>query len=172
MFGFCDSGLAANVNNIVKMKKRSSLVWRYFDRLEENKRCVGVLCKLCDTQYKFFGNTTNMRAHLTCKHPLQWELGQSGNLDESTLRYEEDNEQPTVSVGHGNRKKYKDKNVRYSVSVDLNNESNISGEESMPQIEIQRVYIVVMFRLCSLISSVYDSNNRFSLVQGYRVVMR
>lgn len=154
------------------MKKRSSLVWRYFDRLEENKRCVGVLCKLCDTQYKFFGNTTNMRAHLTCKHPLQWELGQSGNLDESTLRYEEDNEQPTVSVGHGNRKKYKDKNVRYSVSVDLNNESHMSGEESMPQIEIQRVYIVVMFRLCSLISSVYDSNNRFSLVQGYRVVMR
>ncbi|XP_073959174.1 uncharacterized protein isoform X2 [Choristoneura fumiferana] len=106
------------------MKKRSSIVWRYFDRLEENKRCVGVLCKLCDTQYKFFGNTTNMRAHLTCKHPLQWELGQSGNLDESTLRYEEESEQPTVSVGH--RKKYKDKNVDI---LSTNYESDIEHQE-------------------------------------------
>ncbi|XP_063368425.1 uncharacterized protein LOC134656795 isoform X1 [Cydia amplana] len=119
------------------MKKRSSVAWRFFDRLEENKRVVGVLCKLCDQQYKYFGNTTNMRTHLTCKHPLQWELVQNGTLDESTLRFTEDTEDSTISVQP--RRKYKDKNVRYSVSVDVKNDSNITGEDSMPHIEIQTV---------------------------------
>ncbi|KAJ2954895.1 hypothetical protein O0L34_g3217 [Tuta absoluta] len=62
------------------MKKVSSVVWQFFDRLEENNRCVAVLCKLCDSEYKYFGNTTNLRAHLIKKHPLQWEFRQN-NLD-------------------------------------------------------------------------------------------
>lgn len=74
------------------MKKTSSLVWRFFDRLEENKRCVAVLCKLCDTQYKYFGNTTNLRTHLVGKHPIQWELLQNGSLDDSTFRTLDDDE--------------------------------------------------------------------------------
>ncbi|XP_063382428.1 uncharacterized protein LOC134668869 isoform X2 [Cydia fagiglandana] len=104
------------------MKKRSSVAWRFFDRLEENKRVVGVLCKLCDQQYKYFGNTTNMRTHLTCKHPLQWELVHNGTLDESTLRFAEDTEDSTISVQP--RRKYKDKNVDA-----LDNESDIEHQE-------------------------------------------
>nr|XP_013189944.1 unnamed protein product [Amyelois transitella] len=73
------------------MKKCSSLVWRFFDRIEnESKRCLAVLCKLCDTQYKFFGNTTNLRAHMSNKHPLQWELAQNGTLEDTSFRGEDD----------------------------------------------------------------------------------
>ncbi|CAB3228098.1 unnamed protein product [Arctia plantaginis] len=124
------------------MKRCSSVVWRFFERIIENKRCVAVLCKLCELQYKFFGNTTNLRSHLINKHPIQWELSQSGTLDDSHFRIvDEESNTPTPTP---KRKKYatrghKDKNVRYSVSV--NNEET-TGSGSMPQIEIQRVDVL------------------------------
>ncbi|XP_068619678.1 uncharacterized protein [Battus philenor] len=88
------------------MKKTSSLVWRFFDRLEENKRCVAVLCKLCDLQYKYFGNTTNLRTHLVNKHPIQWELLQNGTLDESTYRAFEDDDSTNHTTVTPKRRKY------------------------------------------------------------------
>ncbi|CAH2095774.1 unnamed protein product [Euphydryas editha] len=131
------------------MKKTSSIVWRFFDRVEENKRCVAVLCKLCDTQYKYFGNTTNLRTHLVNKHPIQWDLVQNGTLDESTFRAFEDDDNTTQSSITPKRKKYvktfKNENVRYSVSVDLKNSQdtqNALAEDSMPIIEIQRVDVL------------------------------
>ncbi|CAH2232887.1 uncharacterized protein LOC120633917 isoform X1 [Pararge aegeria] len=131
------------------MKKTSSLVWRFFDRLEENKRCVAVLCKLCDTQYKYFGNTTNLRSHLVSKHPIQWELLQNGTLDESNIRVFDDDESTNPSTSSTRRKRYvktyQDNNVRYSVSVDLakkGNNRNSSTENSIPVIEIQRVDVL------------------------------
>lgn len=129
------------------MKKTSSLVWRFFDRLEEDKRCVAVLCKLCDTQYKYFGNTTNLRTHLVNKHPIQWDLLHNGTLDETAFRAFDDGDNTNQSIAAKRKKyikSYKDENVRYSVSVDLNNRRdsrNVSTENSMPVIEIQRVFI-------------------------------
>lgn len=126
------------------MKKTSSLVWRIFDRVQENHRCVAVLCKLCDTQYKYFGNTTNLRTHLLNKHPIQWELLQNGTLDDATIRLDDDDSNQSSTAPRRKRfvKAYKDNNVRYSVNVDLNkrgNSRNPSTENSMPVIEIQRV---------------------------------
>lgn len=128
------------------MKKCSSVVWRFFERLEENNRCVAVLCKLCETQYKYFGNTTNLRAHLINKHPIQWELSHNGTLDESHFKIEDDDTNQSSSTPK--RRKYtprarKDKNVRYSVSV---NKEDTAGSSAMPKIEIQRVpmYIVII----------------------------
>ncbi|XP_026763761.1 uncharacterized protein LOC113522281 isoform X1 [Galleria mellonella] len=110
------------------MKKCSSIAWRFFDRIEnEKKRCISVMCKLCDTQYKFFGNTTNLRQHLINKHPLQWELAQNGTFDESNFRIDDDESRSY------------DKNVRYSISVD--NSRNPTGEQ-MPKIEIQRIDVL------------------------------
>ncbi|XP_053615743.1 uncharacterized protein LOC128678316 isoform X1 [Plodia interpunctella] len=126
------------------MKKCSSLVWRFFDRIEnESKRCLAVLCKLCETQYKFFGNTTNLRSHMVNKHPLQWELAQNQTLDEANFRIDdEDTNQSTTSP---KRRKYsraynKDKNVRYSVSVD--NPRISTGGQAIPKIEIQRIDVL------------------------------
>lgn len=122
------------------MKKCSSVVWRFFERIEENKRCVAVLCKLCETQYKYFGNTTNLRSHLINKHPIQWELSQSGTLDETHFKIDDDDTNHSTPKTKFKRRKFtprKDKNVRYSVSV--NNEDS-AASSSMPQIEIQRVY--------------------------------
>ncbi|CAK1594114.1 unnamed protein product [Parnassius mnemosyne] len=131
------------------MKKTSSLVWRFFDRLEENKRCVAVLCKLCDKQYKYFGNTTNLRTHLVNKHPIQWDLLQNGTLDETAYRNFEDDESTNQTAATPKRRKYvnvyKNENVRYSVSVDVNKKqrSGKSPEDgSMPIIEIQRVDVL------------------------------
>lgn len=55
--------------------RKNSLVWRFFDRVETGRSiCTSVICKLCEAEYKFFGNTTNLRVHLSRKHPIQWEL--------------------------------------------------------------------------------------------------
>lgn len=134
------------------MKKTSSLVWRIFDRVQENHRCVAVLCKLCDTQYKYFGNTTNLRTHLLNKHPIQWELLQNGTLDDATIRLDDDDSNQSSTAPRRKRfvKAYKDNNVRYSVNVDLNkrgNSRNPSTENSMPVIEIQRVLNTFLYAI-------------------------
>ncbi|XP_028037308.1 uncharacterized protein LOC114248301 isoform X3 [Bombyx mandarina] len=121
------------------MKKVSSVVWRFFERIEENKRCVSVVCKLCENQYKYFGNTTNLRVHLTNKHPIQWELTQNGTLDESNFRFEDGDSIQSSSTPQ--KRKYTprgSKNVRYSVSIDNNEEST----GTMPTIDIQRVNVL------------------------------
>lgn len=131
------------------MKKVSSVVWQFFDRLEENKRCVAVLCKLCDTEYKYFGNTTNLRGHLIKKHPIQWDLRQTNwdgqkVLEDTTLQATFDDDEGTNhSAVSPKRRKYsriKDKNVRYLLSVKNFNDSGTAGEDSIPKIEIQRVH--------------------------------
>lgn len=161
------------------MKKVSSIVWQYFDRLEENKRCVAVLCKLCDTEYKYFGNTTNLRAHLIKKHPIQWEFRQNNAegtkvLDVSSVRNiyedEESTNQSTISPRRSKMTKAvkEDKNVRYSLSIQ-NPDSGATGEETLPTIEIQRVFIIVLigyvcdcFELLASISITWQFN-RFDL---------
>uniref|UniRef100_A0A2A4JR82 BED-type domain-containing protein n=1 Tax=Heliothis virescens TaxID=7102 RepID=A0A2A4JR82_HELVI len=116
------------------MKKCSSVVWRFFERIEENKRCVAVLCKLCETQYKFFGNTTNLRAHLINKHPIQWELSQNGTLDESHFRIEDDDTNQSSSP---KRKKYTPR-ARKDQNVDIleNTDSDIEQEGGQATINL------------------------------------
>lgn len=128
------------------MKKVSSVVWRFFERIEENKRCVSVVCKLCENQYKYFGNTTNLRVHLTNKHPIQWELTQNGTLDESNFRFEDGDSIQSSSTPQ--KRKYTprgSKNVRYSVSIDNNEEST----GTMPTIDIQRVPKILCYATIS-----------------------
>ncbi|XP_045454725.1 uncharacterized protein LOC123664170 isoform X2 [Melitaea cinxia] len=111
------------------MKKTSSLVWRFFDRIEENGRCVAVLCKLCDTQYKYFGNTTNLRTHLVNKHPIQWDLVQNGTLDESTFRAFDDEDNTTQSSITPKRKKYNVKSYKdENVDVLENSETDVENQ--------------------------------------------
>ncbi|XP_059051847.1 uncharacterized protein LOC131846530 isoform X2 [Achroia grisella] len=113
------------------MKKCSSIVWRFFDRIEnDNKRCIAVLCKLCDVEYKFFGNTTNLRVHLKNKHSLQWELAQNQTLDDSNFRIEDD--ESNHSTVTPKRKKYstayKDKNIDVLEESDVDNDRNEESE--------------------------------------------
>lgn len=138
------------------MKKVSSVVWQFFDRLEENKRCVAVLCKLCDTEYKYFGNTTNLRGHLIKKHPIQWELRQTNwdaqkTLEDATIHAAYDDDESTnhstVSPKRRNYSRTKDKNVRYSLSVENLNSSGTTQGDNLPKIEIQRVLKSIMARL-------------------------
>ncbi|CAH0760688.1 unnamed protein product [Diatraea saccharalis] len=113
------------------MKKCSSIVWRFFDRIEnENKRCLAVLCKLCDTQYKFFGNTTNLRSHLINKHPLQWELGQNGTFEETSFHVddEESNQSTLTPKRRKYSKGYKDKNVDVLDTSEIDNDQNETEE--------------------------------------------
>ncbi|CAH2985852.1 unnamed protein product [Chilo suppressalis] len=108
-------------------KKCSSAVWRFFDRIEnEDHRCLAVLCKLCDTQYKFFGNTTNLRTHLINKHRLQWELSQSDTFDETSFRVddEESNQSSVTPKRRKYSKGYKDKNVDVLDTSIVDNDQN------------------------------------------------
>ncbi|CAH0402398.1 unnamed protein product [Chilo suppressalis] len=146
-------------------KKCSSAVWRFFDRIEnEDHRCLAVLCKLCDTQYKFFGNTTNLRTHLINKHRLQWELSQSDTFDETSFRVddEESNQSSVTPKRRKYSKGYKDKNVRYSVSVD--NPRN-STDEQIPTIEIQRVDVLDTSIVDNDQNDAEDSEATFNLVR-------
>lgn len=67
--------------------KKNSIVWRFFDRIEDKGRCIGVICQLCEIEYRFFGNTTNLRSHLSRKHPIQWELANQNksNFDSENI---------------------------------------------------------------------------------------
>ncbi|XP_034835936.1 uncharacterized protein [Maniola hyperantus] len=110
------------------MKKTSSLVWRFFDRLEENQRCVAVLCKLCDTQYKYFGNTTNLRTHLVSKHPIQWELLQNGTLDDSNFRVFDEDESTNQSASAPRRKRFTKNYKNDNVDVLENSETDAENQ--------------------------------------------
>lgn len=66
------------------MRKVPSIVWQFFVRLKDNK--YAVLCKLCDREYAYSGNTTNLRRHLLKKHHVQWELSQSNWDGQKTLK--------------------------------------------------------------------------------------
>ncbi|XP_059051050.1 uncharacterized protein LOC131845911 isoform X2 [Achroia grisella] len=112
-------------------KKYSSIAWQFFDRIENENRCIAVLCKLCDTQYKFFGNTTNLRVHLKNKHPLQWELALNGSLDDSNFQIEDDeSNQSAVSPKRKSysTRSYKDKNIDVLSDVDNDNRDNEDTE--------------------------------------------
>lgn len=132
------------------MKKTSSPVWRFFERIQEDGRCIAVVCKLCENQYKFFGNTTNLRVHLTNKHPIQWELSESGNYDETSVQNAVKVETPVETRSYARKKKHvtrnSEQNVGYSVSVSADNNAD-STAGVLPQIEIQRVYIPKYFQL-------------------------
>lgn len=120
------------------MKKVTSVVWKFFERIEDKGRCVGVVCKLCESEYKYFGNTTNLRVHLINKHPIQWELSENGALDESNITVKETSTPNTLTKKkkYGSRKTPVDKNVGYSLTID--NEDVTTGE--MPKIAIRRVF--------------------------------
>lgn len=45
--------------------KIRSVVWKYFDKTDKDH----VVCRLCKRMFKFNSNTSNMKAHLTGKHP-------------------------------------------------------------------------------------------------------
>lgn len=49
-------------------RKNKSIVWRVFVKDAENKN---VICTICQKEFKFWNNTTNLRAHLKRTHP-EW----------------------------------------------------------------------------------------------------
>lgn len=48
-----------------------SIVWEFFTKKYENNKVISVECKNCNANFKFCGNTTNLRSHLKRKHPIQ-----------------------------------------------------------------------------------------------------
>lgn len=48
-----------------------SIVWEFFTKKCENNKVISVECKNCNANFKFCGNTTNLRSHLKRKHPIQ-----------------------------------------------------------------------------------------------------
>lgn len=122
------------------MKRTPSAVWRFFDRIEENGQFVTVVCKLCDKEYKYCGNTTNLRCHLLNKHPIQWELGQNGPPKEGlhvTATDDETNQAtPRPRQKIYRKKTHSNDNVRYAISV--NKEPTVQ-EGGMPLIKVGRL---------------------------------
>ncbi|XP_022118210.1 uncharacterized protein LOC110995378 isoform X1 [Pieris rapae] len=118
------------------MKRTSSVVWRFFDRIEQDGRVVAIVCKICDSRYKYFGNTTNLRSHMLNKHPIQWDLGQNKTLNEE-FRVAATDDETNQSIPRPLQKRYRkaesNDNVRYSISV--NKDPSIL-EGNMPIIKV------------------------------------
>lgn len=138
------------------MKRTPSVVWRFFDRIEQDGRVVAIVCKLCDARYKYFGNTTNLRCHLVNKHPIQWELGQNRSLEEG-FRVAATDDETSPATPRPRQKRYRktesNDNVRYSISV--NKDPNIL--EGMPIIKVRPFYLIIgycCYRFCIVLRSI------------------
>lgn len=66
-----------------------SIVWEFFTKKYENNKVATVECKNCNAKFKFCGNTTNLKAHLKKKHPIELaEIEAQENPKENTDRDE------------------------------------------------------------------------------------
>lgn len=118
------------------MKKTSSVVWKFFDRILENGRCVCVVCKLCECQYKFFGNTTNLRVHLINKHPVQWEV--SGSGADPNFNLEDALAAGTITQGPpAKRRKYKTRDSDIK-NVDITQNSDSDADDDNTTLDLVR----------------------------------
>lgn len=72
------------------MKRVKSSVWDFFNRSNDKKN---VNCSLCKRDYKYHGNTTNMKKHLQRLHPIQFLQNNNGN---STVSENQDDDNPDV----------------------------------------------------------------------------
>jgi hypothetical protein len=86
---------------MVRPTKKRSIVWEFFDTCENDK----VRCRKCNTELKFFKNTTNLHDHIKRKHDLQLKslLGESPEKElpvqqENTATYDTTN----IPSGSGN----------------------------------------------------------------------
>ncbi|CAH4027617.1 uncharacterized protein LOC123709260 isoform X2 [Pieris brassicae] len=109
------------------MKRTPSVVWRFFDRIEQDGRVVAIVCKLCDARYKYFGNTTNLRCHLVNKHPIQWELGQNETLEEG-FRVAATDDETNQSTPRPRQKRYRKSETNDNVDV-LESETDIAHDD-------------------------------------------
>lgn len=50
---------------------KKSIVWDFFNKNYENDKVISVQCIKCNANFKFYGNTTNLKDHLKRKHPIQ-----------------------------------------------------------------------------------------------------
>ncbi|XP_022118211.1 uncharacterized protein LOC110995378 isoform X2 [Pieris rapae] len=109
------------------MKRTSSVVWRFFDRIEQDGRVVAIVCKICDSRYKYFGNTTNLRSHMLNKHPIQWDLGQNKTLNEE-FRVAATDDETNQSIPRPLQKRYRKAESNDNVDV-LESETDIAHDD-------------------------------------------
>ena len=82
----------------MKNKKGKSPVWEYFGfnrTHDETLNQKNVICKVCHTELSYSGNTTNMWAHVECKHPIKHKPISSQAAKDKT---ESSSNQPTIEV--------------------------------------------------------------------------
>lgn len=72
-------------------KRKSSHVWQFYDKNVIEKT---VQCKLCKSNFKDFGNTTNLLKYLKKIHPLRYSTAIEGSNfsigEESDVQSEHD----------------------------------------------------------------------------------
>ena len=73
--------------HLVDFNSGKSLVWRYFGfwKCGNSVNKDKVVCKICNTEYAYTGNTTTLRKHIMVKHP------------DKSLTSSEKSTQPTIS---------------------------------------------------------------------------
>lgn len=90
---------AVNINSIPEEcepgRKNKSAVWQVFVKDAENKN---VVCTICQKEFKFWNNTTNLHTHLKRTHP-EW-CPEPGSFNENGDEIECDDEQIEVESRH------------------------------------------------------------------------
>ncbi|CAG9840744.1 unnamed protein product [Diabrotica balteata] len=71
-----------------------SAVWDFFSKSNDTK---SVTCSSCKNEFKYRGNTTNMKKHLQRMHTLRWSENNAAPF--SSLTDDEETQVPKVIVG-------------------------------------------------------------------------
>nr|XP_022901763.1 zinc finger BED domain-containing protein 1-like [Onthophagus taurus] len=74
--------------------KKRSAVWDYFKK----DSVSAVTCEICKKQFKFSGNTSNIRDHLRRKHPGYFEIDKLNKQDEFQQFGDRHNNEPSTST--------------------------------------------------------------------------
>lgn len=107
-----------------------SRVWNYFKKTNNDKF---VKCSLCFREFKYSGNTTNLKDHLQRKHSEIWSAAQGTVTVTDTNENDENQEQPSGSGQPAQKKRKTLKNYF--------DRSSVYSEQSTKKKNVDKMYV-------------------------------
>uniref|UniRef100_A0AAR5PTC4 BED-type domain-containing protein n=1 Tax=Dendroctonus ponderosae TaxID=77166 RepID=A0AAR5PTC4_DENPD len=118
---------------------RKSIVWNYFEMRQDKQ---SVMCNICKKQYKYYGNTTNLKEHLKRLHPAALVKKEDQSAKKSTTQgYAEKCTTPaTAASSSSNLNRIKNKPAETSICTTNVKRARQSVEDSAEVILITEEY--------------------------------
>lgn len=103
------------------MDRKKSVVWKFFNKLDDKF----VKCTMCNKEYKYSGNTTNLNDHLKRKHEKELTKvteGEGSSFDiRGDLSCENDSGELPAKKSRQSIKSYLNRNELYGTNSNIKN---------------------------------------------------